>query len=102
MTEHVKCMRELYGMLMEELSGAESYSRLACEHKAKNPEMAKKFDSIATDELKHAGIIEAETANIVKASGAESEETTIYDFMSDAISDAWTRAKSMQSRYKGG
>ncbi|MBR4211994.1 MAG: hypothetical protein IKR84_06380 [Oscillibacter sp.] len=101
MTERVKCMRELYGMLMEELSGAEAYSELACGHKAKNPELAKKFDPIAADELKHAGIIEAEIANIVKASGAESEETTIYDFMSDAISDAWTRAKSMQSRYKG-
>lgn len=102
MSEHLKQLQQLYGMLMEELSGAEEYSKLACEHKVKNPEAAKKFDSIATDELKHAGIIEAEIGNIVKAAGAESQETTIYDFMSGAISDAWMRAKSMQSRYKGG
>ena len=102
MTEHVKCMRELYGMLMEELSGAESYSKLACEHKAKNPELAKKFDAIASDELKHAGMLETEIMTIAKASGAESQETVIYDFMSDTVSDAWTRAKAAQSRYKGG
>ena len=102
MTEHVKCMRELYGMLMEELSGAERYSKLACEHKAKNPELAKKFDAIAADELKHAGMLETEIMGIAKSSGADSQEAVIHDFMSDAIADAWTRAKSMQTRYKGG
>ena len=101
MSEHVKELQQLYSMLMEELTGAEDYLRLACEHKVKNPEAAKKFDSIASDELKHAGIIEQEIGNIVKAAGAESHEMTIYDFMSDAISDAWVKAKSMQSRYKG-
>lgn len=101
MSEHMKELQQLYGMLMEELTGAEGYSRLACEHKVKNPETAKKFDSIASDELKHAGIIEQEIGNIVKAAGAESQEMTIHNFMSDAISDAWIKAKSMQSRYKG-
>lgn len=102
MGEHMEALRELYGMLMEELTGAEEYSKLACAHKVKNPEAAKKFDSIASDELKHAGIIEQEIGNIVKASGADSHEAVIYNFMSGAISDAWTKAKSMQSRYKGG
>ena len=102
MTEHVKELRKLYGMLMEELTGAEDYSRMACDHKMKNPEAAKKFDAIASDELKHAGIIEQEINAIVKASAPESVENMIYDFMSDAIADAWMKAKSMQSRYKGG
>ena len=44
----------------------------------------------------------AEIGNIVKASGAGSQEEVIHDFMSEAISDAWMRAKSMQTRYKGG
>lgn len=101
MSEHMKELQKLYGMLMEELSGAENYSKLACEHKAKNPEGAKKFDSIASDELKHAGMIEQEIGNIVKTAGPESNEAVIHDFMSDTISDAWMRAKSMQSRYKG-
>ena len=101
MSENMRKLQKLYGMLMEELSGAENYSRLACEHKTKNPEEAKKFDSIASDELKHAGIIEQEIISIAKTAGPESNEAVIHDFMSDAISDAWMRAKSMQSRYKG-
>ena len=87
---------------MEELTGAEDYSRMACDHKAKNPESAKRFDAIASDELKHAGIIEQEINAIVKASAPDSNENVIYEFMSDAIADAWTKAKAMQSRYKGG
>ena len=102
MTEHVKELRKLYGMLMEELTGAEDYSRMACDHKAKNAEAAKKFDAIASDELKHAGVIEQEINAIVKASAPDSNENIIYEFMSDAIADAWMKAKAMQSRYKGG
>ena len=102
MSEHIKELQQLYGMLMEELTGAEGYSRLACEHKVKNPETAKKFDSIAGEEAKHAGIIESEIANIVKAAGADSSEALVHNFMSKAISDAWMRAKTAQSRYKGG
>ena len=102
MNEHVKELRKLYGMLMEELAGAEDYSRMACDHKMKNPEAAKKFDAIASDELKHAGIIEQEINAIAKASAPDSVENIICDFMSEPIADAWMKAKSMQSRYKGG
>ena len=102
MTEKLERMRELYGMLMEELTGAYEYSCLACEHKYKNPDMAKNFDSIASDEMKHAAMLEKEIANIVKMAGADSKESTVSEFMTTALSDAWTKAKSKQLCYKGG
>ena len=101
MNDKVNELRWLYGKLMEELTDAEEYAKSACEHKTKNPEEAKKFDILASDEQKHAGMIEQEISNIVKATTPESPEHIIYDFMSDAISDAWMKAKAMQSRYKG-
>lgn len=89
-------------MLMEELSGSEKYSEMACAYKTKNPEMAKKFDANASDEMKHAGVIEQEIINVVKAAGAESKEAVIHEFMKKAIHDGWMRAKNAQSCYKGG
>ena len=81
MTERTKCMRELYEMLMEELSGAESYSRLACEHKVKNPDMAKKFDSIAADELKHAGMLETEIMAIANVQVSKEDAMICFAMM---------------------
>lgn len=87
---------------MEELTDAEEYAKSACEHKTKNPEEAKKFDSLASDEQKHAGMIEQEINNIIKAATPGSPEHVIHEFMADAIHDGWMRAKNVQSCYKGG
>jgi len=101
MNENLFVLKGLYEDLMEELTGAAHYSELACQNKTLNPDLAKRYDAMASDEQKHASIIETEIESMVKKAGSDSHEAIIHEFMKSAIQSAWTKAKSWQMKYKG-
>ena len=100
-------MHDLYHMMDEEVEGAETYARKAVEYKEKMPNLAKTFDAMSADEMKHANLLEAEIngaiANEKKAGHTVPPEMdAIYNFMHGHYADKLAMARVMQAKYKGG
>lgn len=62
----MKIIKTLSELIEEELEFAETYARLAVEHKEENPSLASTFHEIATQELRHVDMLHGEVVSLIK------------------------------------
>ena len=100
-------MRDLYCMMDEEVDGALEYAKMAFSYKDSMPALSKAFDQMASDEMRHANMIEAEINKVVEGekknpASTEVGMTAIFDFMHERYTEKLARARVYQSKAKGG
>ena len=82
----MKMIKELSEMIEEELDGAEEYAKMALMHKNDNPNLAKTFYDIATEEMRHVDMLHGEVVRLIETHKKEHGEPpalmkAMYDYM---------------------
>lgn len=62
----MKIIKKISEMIEDELEGAEEYAKCALMHREDNPALAKTFYDIATDEMRHVGLLHGEVVALIE------------------------------------
>lgn len=69
----MRIIKELSKRIKEELHDAESYAKMAIEHKAGYPDLAETYHRLAKEEIQHADALHERATAMIRKLGAERE-----------------------------
>lgn len=101
----MKIIKELSEMIEEELDGAEEYAKMALMHKNDNPNLAKTFYDIATEEMRHVDMLHGEVAHLIEAHRKEHGEPpapmmAVYEFLHGRHIEKANAVRMYQAHYR--
>jgi hypothetical protein len=99
-------IKELAEMISDELDGAEEYAMYALKIKEEHPTLAKTFYDIATDEVRHVGLLHGEVVTLIEAYRREHGEppasmTAVWNYLHEKHIAKTSEIKIMLSQYRG-
>ena len=101
----MKLIRELEGLIEDEICDVEKYAKMAAELKAEHPSLAQVLYTISTQEESHQAAIHAEVVKIVeehrrKHGEPPPEMMAVYDYLHKRHIHELAEAKRYQDIYK--
>lgn len=69
----MRIIKELSKRIKEELHDAESYAKMAIEHKDDYPDLAEAYHHLAKEEIQHANLLHEKVVAMIKKLGMERE-----------------------------
>lgn len=98
----MKLIRDLSEMISEEISDAKKYAMCGIEHKDDEPELAKLFTQLATEELGHAMRLHDHVVRIIRSYREEHGEPpapmmAVYEYLHKKNIDAAAEVKVLLS-----
>ena len=102
----MKLIKELSEMIEEELDGAEEYAKMALMHKTDNPNLAKTFYDIATEEMRHVDMLHGEVVRSIEAHKREHGEPpalmkAMYDYMHERQIEEAKEVRMYLAEFRG-
>ena len=102
----MKLIKELSEMIEEELDGAEEYAKMALMHKNDNPNLAKTFYDIATEEMRHVDMLHGEVVWLIEAHKKEHGEPpalmkAMYDYMHERQIEEAKEVRMYLAEFRG-
>ena len=102
----MRIIKKIAEDIEEELEGAEKYIKCALHHKADNPQLAKVFYEISTQEMHHVELLHAEVVKLIEAHKRESGDPpaamiAVWDYLHEKHIEHSKEIKIMQAEYRG-
>lgn len=102
----MKLIKMLEDMIEEELEGAEHYAKEAVKLKEEQPELAKTFYEISTEEMRHVNMLHERVAAIIegyrKEHGAPpAAMLAVYEYLHEKHIEHANKIKLYQNQYRG-
>lgn len=102
----MKIIQMLEDMIEEELEGAEHYAKKAVKLKDTQPELAKTFYEISTEEMRHINMLHEQATRLIeqrrKEHGAPpAAMMAVYDYLHGKHIEKANAIKMYQSQYRG-
>lgn len=102
----MKIIQMLEDMIEEELEGAEHYAKKAVKLKEEQPELAKTFYEISTEEMRHVNMLHEQAVRLIenyrKEHGALPEAMmAVYNYLHGKHIERANRIKLYQNQYRG-
>lgn len=101
----MKLIEKLSAMVDDEIEDAMKYAKCAVKYKDEDPELAKTFYDLSTDELRHMMLLHAEVSDVIKEYRTKhgeppAEMQAVYDYLHDKQVDKAQEVKNMQAMYR--
>lgn len=103
----MKIIKKLSDMIADELEGAEEYAKCALKYKDENPTLAKTLYDIATDEMRHVGLLHGEVVAIIEAYRKKEGDPpaammAVYEYLHEKQIEEANEVKMYLSQYREG
>lgn len=98
----MKEIKMLAGMIREEMCDAEKYAKDAITYKATEPELAKMFYELSTQELTHANMEHEQAVRLIKNQKTPAPESmqAVWEWEHDNMIDDEARIRMLLDMYK--
>jgi Mn-containing catalase len=98
-------IKELAEMIEDELDGAKEYAMYALKLKDEQPTLAKTYYDIATDELRHVGLLHGEVVMLIEKHRREHGEppasmTAVWNYLHEKHIAKTNEIKMLLSQYR--
>ena len=102
----MQIIKKLSDMIEDELEGAEEYIKCALKHKEEHPQLAKVFNEISTEEMRHVNLLHEQVAKIIQDYRKEHGDPpapmlAVYDYLHEKHIDKAAKIRAMQMQFRG-
>ena len=100
----MKLIKKLSEMIEDELEGAEAYAKCAIKHQDDDKELARAFQQMSYDEMKHVDLLHGQVVRIIEAYRREKSDPpeammAVYEFLHERQIKKAGEVKNLQSMF---
>lgn len=101
----MKIVKELSDYIDEEIQDAKKYAKCALQYKEDDPDLAKLFYTLSTQETEHMNMLHKEVVDIIQKYRKENGEPpapmmSVYEYLHERQIAEAAKAKAMQAMFK--